>query len=54
MGGITSDEYEMGIARLVERALALALVAYGHSENDLRFDPGVRMRAALRAAWEAE
>ena len=52
MGGITSDEYEMGIARLVERALAL--VAYGHSENDLRFDPGVRMRAALRATWEAE
>ena len=52
MGSITSDEYEMGIARLVERALAL--VAYGHSENDLRFDPGVRMRAALRAAWEVE
>ena len=52
MGGITSDEYEMGIARLVERALAL--VAYGHSENDLRFDPGVRMRAALRAARGVE
>lgn len=52
MGSITSGEYEMGIARLVERALAL--VAYGYSENDLRFDPGVRMRAALRAAWEAE
>ena len=31
MGGITSGEYEMGIARLVERALAL--VAYGYSEE---------------------
>ena len=52
MGGITSDEYEMELAKLVEQALAL--VAYGYSENDLRFDPGVRMRAALRAAREVE
>ena len=38
----------------VVRAVVRALVAYGYSENDLRFDPGVRMRAALEAAREVE
>ena len=39
---------------VTDAAVVRALVAYGYSENDLRFDPGVRMRAALRAAWEVE
>ena len=42
------------VREVTDAAVVRALVAYGYSENDLRFDPGVRMRAALEAAREVE